>query len=198
MAKTLLPLPGETANIVPSLRSRRTNSSGIKACQEDSIIPNPTVVPPEILSGFHFTFLIRNPRRSIPSLYQCSTPPKSLITGWHGFKATDAGYREMRILFDYLLSIGQIGPDTGNEICIVDAGDLLAYPEETIRNFCTSVGIPFDYDALWWGTERDKKRAEDVFKNWAPFHDDVLKSTSLKATPPVCYLFLMNNNVLLR
>lgn len=210
MGKCLMPLHGEGPYVVPSLCTRKTAANGANeirpkdpaprdgptvpasprgpmepAPQEATTIPNPTVIPPELLSGFHFTFLIRHPRHSIPSLYECSTPPKSFMTGWHGFKAEDAGYKEMRRLFDYLTRIGQIGSNSNNEICIVDAEDLLAHPEEIVEKFCVSVGIHFDRDMLRWDTEKDQQRAQDAFKNWAPFHDAVLKSTSLKAQPPV-------------
>ncbi len=192
MGKCLMELDRVEPWIVPSLRPWKTLSNATRGVLQierpprDEIQPtNPTVIPSELLSGFHYTFLIRNPTRSIPSLYECSTPPKSSTTGWHGFKASDAGYKEMRRLFDYLRRIGQIGPNSGNEICIVDAEDLLAYPEEIVKKFCASIGLPFDREMLRWDTEEDQQRAQDAFKNWAPFHDAVLKSTSLKAEPPV-------------
>ncbi|KAL9125604.1 MAG: hypothetical protein Q9217_005215 [Psora testacea] len=106
------------------------------------------------------------------------------MTGWHGFKAEDAGYKKLRRLFDYLTSIGHIGSNSNSEICIVDAEDLLAYPEEIAEKFCASVDIPYDHGMLRWDTEEDQQRAQDAFKNWAPFHDAVLKSTSLKVQPP--------------
>ncbi|PCG88438.1 Hypothetical protein PENO1_110230 [Penicillium occitanis (nom. inval.)] len=184
MAKCLMPLHGQTPRIAPSLRSQNITRHGTKVSWEELDIPNPTVIPPEVLSTFHFAFLIRNPRRSIPSLYRCSIPPMSLTTGWHGFKSSDAGYKELRRLFDYLKSIKQIGSDSSNEICIVDADDLLEYPQKTIESFCSSVGIPFDADSLVWDTENDHKRAQDLFRNWAPFHDTALKSTSIMTQPP--------------
>ena len=183
MAKCLMPLRGGSGHIVPSLRTSETTSrenptNNSSRCLSVSI-PNPTIMPPEYLAKFQFCFLIRTPRLGIPSLYECSTPPKSSITGWHGLKSEDAGYRDIRTLLDYLIQIGQIGPGTDNEICIVDAEELLACPEETVENFCLSLGIPFDRGSLTWGTENDLSRARAAFKNWAPFHDAVLKSTGL-------------------
>ncbi|KAI8626835.1 hypothetical protein F5Y19DRAFT_191100 [Xylariaceae sp. FL1651] len=177
MGKCLLPLQGEEPWIVPSLRLK---GGDLAICG----VPNPTVIPLQHLTRFHYTFLIRNPRSSIPSLYECSTPPKSFVTGWHGFKAEDAGYKDLRRLFDYLVRARLIGPNTSNEICIVDADDLLAHPEDIVSQYCASVDVPFDRSMLRWGTESEQQRAKDAFKNWAPFHDAVLKSTSLKARPP--------------
>jgi hypothetical protein len=204
MGKCLLPLPGQPTQIVPSLRLGKTASHGglngggpMGHGGHDAAwtTPNPTVMPNEALAKFHYAFLIRNPRRSIPSLYQCSTPPKCYMTGWHGFKPEDAGYHEMRRLFDHLRRIGQIGPNTNNRICIVDAEDLLAYPENIVEQFCESVGIPFDRDMLQWDSEEDQRRAHDAFKNWAPFHDAVLRSKSLVAQPPVSFLYFASSAV---
>ncbi|KAL8984712.1 MAG: hypothetical protein Q9205_001401 [Flavoplaca limonia] len=71
---------------------------------------NPTVIPRETLGNFHFTFLIRHPRSSIPSYYRCCVPPLDKVTGFYDFMPSEAGYEELRRLFDYLRSIGQVGP----------------------------------------------------------------------------------------
>lgn len=161
---------------------------------------NPTTLPLEILQNFHFTFLIRHPRLSIPSLYKCSTPPMSSITGFHGFRSADAGYDELRRLFDYLRSVGHIGPgiageqkrnngtgeaDGGGEtdgrvdICVVDADDLLNDPEGIVKAYCKSVGLRFEPDMLSWDTPEERQRAEAAFEKWAPFHDVALRSTCI-------------------
>ncbi|KAL8886498.1 MAG: hypothetical protein Q9192_006473 [Flavoplaca navasiana] len=71
---------------------------------------NPTVIPRDTLGNFHFTFLIRHPRSSIPSYYRCCVPPLDKVTGFYDFMPSEAGYEELRRLFDYLRSIGQVGP----------------------------------------------------------------------------------------
>jgi hypothetical protein len=183
-----MPLPGETPCLAPSLHSQKSGTQKEAAVPgEQCRFPNPTVIPRKLLSQFHFTFLIRNPRKAIPSLYECSIPPKCFMTGWHGFKPSDAGYKELRRIFDYLIGIGQIGPSSGNEICLVDAEDLLAYPEEIVKSFCLSVGITFDSRSLYWGAEKDQQRAQHIFKNWAPFHEAALQSISLKGPPSVSH-----------
>ncbi|KAL8996952.1 MAG: hypothetical protein Q9169_003658 [Polycauliona sp. 2 TL-2023] len=72
---------------------------------------NPTVIPRDTLGSFHFTFLIRHPRSSIPSYYRCCVPPLDKVTGFYEFMPSEAGYHELRQLFDYLRSIGQVGPE---------------------------------------------------------------------------------------
>lgn len=67
---------------------------------------NPCVLPTQVLRQFQFTFLIRHPRLSIPSAYKMTIPPLSERTGWNKFMPEDAGYKELRVLFDYLRDTG--------------------------------------------------------------------------------------------
>lgn len=76
---------------------------------------NPTVVPADLLASFHFVFLIRHPRNSIPSYYRCTIPPLDNVTGFYNFRPDEAGYDELRRLFDYLRDVGQIGPHFATE-----------------------------------------------------------------------------------
>lgn len=78
-------------------------------------------MPTDMLRGFHWTFLIRHPRRSIPSYYRCTVPPLDDVTGFHDFMPSEAGYAELRKLFDYLLEQRIIGPArAGDDAAPVD------------------------------------------------------------------------------
>lgn len=79
-------------------------------------MPNPTVIPLPLLRKFHFTFLIRHPRRAVPSYYRCTIPPLSAKTGFHHFMPSEAGYDELRRFFDYLVAEGVVvHPNTKNQ-----------------------------------------------------------------------------------
>lgn len=160
---------------------------------------NPTVVPTEMLSRFHFTFLIRNPHSSIPSYFRCTIPPLDEMTGFYEFYPNEAGYDEVRRVFEYLRSTGLIGPHHANgwnsnanrfspngppagaEICVIDADDLLDNPEGIIHAFCKSVGLKYSPNMLNWDNEEDQTYAKDVFAKWKGFHEDAIDSTDLKA-----------------
>ncbi|KAK6069636.1 hypothetical protein SCUP234_10549 [Seiridium cupressi] len=71
---------------------------------------NPTVLPLDVLKKYHFTFLIRHPRRGIPSYYRCTIPPLDDVTGFKYFMQNEAGYAELRVLFDFLKKQGLVGP----------------------------------------------------------------------------------------
>jgi hypothetical protein len=165
---------------------------------------NPTVIPADLLATYHFTFLIRHPRNSIPSYYRCTIPPLDKLTGFYNFRPDEAGYEELRRLFDYLRSEGQIGPkfagrseeangsangsanetnikSAGVEICVIDADDLLDNPSGMIEAFCKTTGIKWEPEMLIWNTEKDQEIAKEAFEKWKGFHEDALDSTELRA-----------------
>ncbi|KAK5116472.1 hypothetical protein LTR62_008021 [Meristemomyces frigidus] len=159
---------------------------------------NPTVVPREILERFHFTFLIRHPNRAIPSYYRCCIPPLVERTGFHPFMPSEAGYSELKKLFDYCKDTGLVGPkicgqggtanggtsasgqDSGIEICVIDADDLLDDPEGILRKYCESIGLDFRPEMLNWDNEADHEFAKAEFEKWNGFHDDAIYSKDLK------------------
>lgn len=155
---------------------------------------NPTVVPRDILERFHFTFLIRHPKFAIPSYYRCCIPPLVERTGFNPFMPCEAGYEELRALFDYCKDTGMIGPDVcgqsdgksavpsnGNiEICVIDADDLLDDPEGILRKYCSSIGVDFRQEMLQWDSEEAHAVARAAFEKWDGFHDDAIGSKDLK------------------
>lgn len=170
---------------------------------------NPTVIPTDVLKEFHFAFLIRHPKYSIPSYYRCTIPPLDKITGFHHFMPEEAGYDEQRRVFDYLRNIGQIGPkiagqetngsngtnghsgssEHGVEICVIDADDLLDNPSRVIETFCNSVGIEYSPDMLNWDNDEDHENAKAAFEKWKGFHEDAIDSTELKPRTHVSLFF---------
>ncbi|PVI04767.1 hypothetical protein DM02DRAFT_611148 [Periconia macrospinosa] len=161
---------------------------------------NPTVIPKALLSQFHFTFLIRHPRNSIPSYYRCTVPPLNAITGFYNYRPDEAGYVELRRFFDFLRAEGQIGPhaatgvseavlgngvtngsSSGVEICVIDADDLLDNPSGIIEAYCKSTGIKYEPEMLTWDTEEHHRYAKETFEKWKGFHEDAINSKELKA-----------------
>lgn len=140
---------------------------------------NPTVVPLEILKQFHFAFLIRHPRYSIPSYYRCTIPPLDSVTGFYNFMPSEAGYDEERRVFDYLKAQKLIGTKEVG-ITVIDADDLLDNPSGMIEAFCNQVGIEYTPDMLNWDTEFEHAQAKAAFEKWKGFHDDAIDSKCLK------------------
>ncbi|KAL9602849.1 MAG: hypothetical protein Q9219_001544 [cf. Caloplaca sp. 3 TL-2023] len=159
---------------------------------------NPTLLPTPILHSFRFVFLIRNPAAAIPSLHRCFIPPLNTITEMNFIDPTELGYRELRILFDYLYppASRETSPASGKPAkeetmmpLLIDADDLLADPEGVIRALCLELGFPYSPDMLSWPSEEDHNFALSLFEKYAGFHEDALKSTGLRprggeAAPP--------------
>ncbi|KAK4231489.1 P-loop containing nucleoside triphosphate hydrolase protein [Podospora fimiseda] len=181
IAHYLLPSNKQKASIAPSLRhldnTPTTNgtTNDVNGINGTHHLENPTVLPLPLLSKFHFTFLIRHPCRAIPSYYRCTIPPLSSKTGFPNFMPSEAGYDELRRLFDYLLSQSLLP-----QITVIDADDLLDHPEEIIKIYCQHVGIDFSTQMLKWDGEEAQRKAVEQFEKWNGFHDDAIGSTGLK------------------
>ncbi|KAI9783083.1 MAG: hypothetical protein M1839_004252 [Geoglossum umbratile] len=163
------------------------------ASNKPPIPTNPTVLPLPVLRLFHWTFLIRHPRYSIPSYYRCTIPPLSAKTGFTNFLPSEAGYQELRQLFEHLVNTGLIGPriagrsekptdDDNNktDICVIDATTLLAAPHETLQTYCASTSLPYHPSMLSWSSPAAQALARPAFAKWPGFHDDVIASTGLR------------------
>ena len=153
--------------------------------EAEAELDNPTVIPDSVLSTFHFTFLIRHPRSSIPSYYRCTIPPLNAVTGFDQFLPEEAGYDELRRLFDYLRSAKQIGTEQV-KICVIDADDLLDNPSGIIKAFCSNVGLPYTPKMLTWSDPADQAHAKEAFSKWRGFHEDAIDSTELRPRIGVC------------
>ncbi|CVL01179.1 uncharacterized protein FMAN_10355 [Fusarium mangiferae] len=137
---------------------------------------NPTVLPLEVLKQFQFTFLIRHPRRAIPSYYRCTVPPLDEVTGFYDFMPNEAGYRELVRFFDFLIKENIVDKDN---LVVIDADDLLDNPEKTIRLYCEKTGIDFKPEMLEWNDE-DCNYATIAFQKWNGWHNDAIKSSALR------------------
>ena len=170
--------PTRTTEVAPSLRlgvhkGKAYDENGADVSLEDN--DNPSIIPLSILRDYHFAFLIRHPLRSIPSFYRCTIPPLSEETGFDYFLSSEAGYRELRVFFDYLRAKGLIGGKDGVELCLIDADDLLDHPKEVLKKYCESVGLGFNESMLMW-----EEGGCSAFDKWKGFHDDVIQSKGLK------------------
>ncbi|KAI9760471.1 MAG: hypothetical protein M4579_001665 [Chaenotheca gracillima] len=213
IAHYLAPPHGDQASIAPSLAPPTVSSTKKKGVgtrpypyDTESEPSNPTVIPTDTLGKFHFTFLIRHPRSSIPSYYRCTIPPLDALTGFPNFMPSEAGYDELRRIFDYLRSSGIVGPEIagratdGNavngvngvngtngvnghgekvSVCVVDADDLLDNPAGIIQAYCKEVGLDYSPEMLRWDNPEDQDHVQRAFAKWKGFHEDAINSTEL-------------------
>ena len=118
---------------------------------------------PEFLSNFTHAFLIRDPAKTISSMYN----------KWPDFHEGEVGFPEQRALFDLLTAL-----DNGNPPPVVDSDDLLEDPAAMTEAFCNAVGIPFIEDALTWEPGGDP--SAHSWWDGGSFHANLAQSTGLK------------------
>ena len=88
----------------------------------------------EFLAKAKHIFLIRHPREAIESHYALHP----------NLKRDEIGFGWLHEIFEAVLAA------TGTQPVVIDSGDLLAHPAETVRRFCELVGIDFLPEALRW------------------------------------------------
>jgi len=117
----------------------------------------------EFLSHFTHAFLIRDPAKTITSIYD----------KWPDFDEFEVGFPEQRALFDLLTSLNGTIPT------VVDSDDLMENPKSMTKAFCDAVGITFIEEALTW--EADRNPSLHSWWDGGSFHEKLSKSTGLKS-----------------
>jgi hypothetical protein len=115
---------------------------------------------PEFLDGMTHTFLIRDPRETIPSYLKIEPDAP----------AERIGFESLHEIYT------AVAERAGRQPVVVDAADLVRDPEGTVRAYCAATGIPFVREALSW---QPAQRPE-----WQPsrrWHETVAASTGLGA-----------------
>ena len=116
---------------------------------------------PEMLSHFYHSFLIRDPAKTITSMYD----------KWPDFDEKEVGFPEQRALFDLVTDIHGAPPP------VIDSDDMLEDPQRMVALWCEAVGIPFVESALSW-----EPGARDEVSWWdgGSFHANLRNSDGLK------------------
>jgi hypothetical protein len=115
---------------------------------------------PEFLDRWTHTFLIRDPRETIPSYLKLEPDARVRSIGFE-------------LLHEIYTAVAE---RTGRQPVVIDAADLVRDPAGTVRAYCAATGIPFVPEALSW---QPAQRPE-----WQPsrrWHDTVAASTGFGA-----------------
>jgi len=121
----------------------------------------------EGFKNFQHSFLIRHPLKAVYSLYKASTNPK--LTGWDYFDPAEAGFRQMLELYEFVHRNIHRNP------VVVDADDLLDYPNEILQSYCEAVGLEYEENMTSW-----EPGPVPEWDTWAGWHEDALKSSGFK------------------
>ncbi|MEM1238009.1 MAG: sulfotransferase family protein [Pseudomonadota bacterium] len=120
---------------------------------------------PEILGRMTHAFLIRDPAKTITSIYD----------KWPDFDELEVGFPEQRALFDLLTALQGTPPP------VIDSDDLLEDPAAMTEAFCAVLNLPFLEHALSWEPGADT----GAYSWWdgGSFHQNLKNSTGLKPQP---------------
>ena len=122
----------------------------------------------EGLSEFKHTFLIRNPKKVIRSLYRGII--NSHETGWNFFDPEEIGFRQLLELYEFVVKEFDSSP------IVIDADDLLESPEEMMKKYCEGTGLVYQENMTTWEPGSVPEWDSCQFNGW---HDDVIRSTGL-------------------
>ncbi len=115
----------------------------------------------DMLRHFNHSFLIRDPAKTITSMFN----------KWPDFHLIETGFIEQRQLFDKLCDMyGEAPP-------VIDSDDLLEDPYAMVELYCNAVGIPFIKEALSW---EPGPRDEVSWWDGGSFHANLRNSDGLK------------------
>ena len=98
----------------------------------------------DFFPGAKHSFLIRDPEKSIPSLYCTSENPEIRSSGWDYFEPNEAGFKELHELYEFVKE--NLDPNP----VIVNADDLLESPKQIMKAYCDGVGIRYEDHMTSW------------------------------------------------
>jgi hypothetical protein len=118
------------------------------------------VVGPEFLSNFVNTFIIRDPRYALTSLYRMMPD----------FNLEEAGFELIHRAFGY-------AAEAGETPVVIDARTFSEDPAGTMAAYCSGVGIPFRPEAMTW-TPREVPEWSSW--SWEGWHQDAQWSSGIR------------------
>ncbi len=116
------------------------------------------VLGPEFISNFVNTFIIRDPKYVLTSLYKM----------WPDFTLEETGYEELYWAYRY-------AAEAGEDPVVVDAMTFSENPVGILSVYCERLGIPFRANSLSW-----EPGEVEEWKDWEEWHEAAQQSTGIK------------------
>jgi hypothetical protein len=116
------------------------------------------VLGPEFISNFVNTFIIRDPKYVLTSLYKM----------WPDFTLEETGYEELYWAYRY-------ATEAGEDPVVVDAMTFSENPVGILSVYCERLGIPFRANSLSW-----EPGEVEEWKDWEEWHEAAQRSTGIE------------------
>jgi len=135
------------------LRPRET-----RAFVKDMAYHAKSLLGPEFAGSFANTFIVRDPKYVLVSLYKM----------WPDFTLEETGYEQLYRLF-------RLSQEAGQEPIVVDAMTFSENPAGVLASYCEQLEIPFRSGSLTW-EPREVRRWE----SWDGWHADAQESSGIE------------------
>jgi Sulfotransferase domain len=116
------------------------------------------IMNPEFISKFVNTFILRDPKYVLSSLYKM----------WPDFTLEETGYEELYWAFRY-------ATEAGEDPVVVDAMTFSENPVSILSAYCERVDLPFRPEALSW-----EPGEVEEWKSWEGWHEAAQRSTGIE------------------
>jgi sulfotransferase family protein len=116
------------------------------------------IMNPEFISKFVNTFILRDPKYVLSSLYKM----------WPDFTLEETGYEELYWAFRY-------ATEAGEDPVVVDAMTFSEDPVGILSAYCERIGLPFRSEALSW-----EPGEVEEWKSWEGWHEAAQQSTGIE------------------
>jgi sulfate adenylyltransferase len=116
------------------------------------------MLDPAFASRFVNTFIVRDPKYVLVSLYQM----------WPDFTLEETGYEDLYRLFRY-------ATDAGEDVAVVDAMTFSENPAGVLAAYCEHLEVPFRSGSLSW-----ESGEVSSWDNWEGWHEEAERSTGIK------------------
>jgi Sulfotransferase domain len=117
------------------------------------------LIDPEFVARFVNTFIIRDPKYVIASLYQM----------WPDFTLEETGFEQLYHLFRYATEADPKG------VVVIDAMTFSENPTGVLSAYCEHLNIPFRPDSLSWESEEVPE-----WERWDEWHEKAQQSTRIE------------------
>jgi Sulfotransferase domain len=114
---------------------------------------------PEFASQFKNTFIVRDPKYVLTSLYKM----------WPDFTLEETGFEYLYRLFRYAT---ELDPE---DVVVVDAMTFSENPVGVLSTYCEHLEIPFRTDSLSWQPSEVRR-----WESWEGWHEEAQQSTGIK------------------
>jgi hypothetical protein len=117
------------------------------------------VISSSFAANFANTFIIRDPKYVIASMYKM----------WPDFTLEETGFEQIYNLFRYATEVN------GEDVVVVDAMTFSENPAGVLAAYCEQLGVAFDPRSLSW-----ESREVSRWDNWDGWHEAAQQSTGIK------------------